>query len=262
MLGRVKLGPLTRLLPAAILAAAIVCAFEAFSGAAGAVDGGGEPATGSPEGTATLVAAPDGGASRADRHRARRFRKLGGFPGTAVDAGVAIDAARPVAVRDGGIFQMAFPRPPPPPPRVIPPPAPPPPPPVPSGPTALPITPDQPFNTCQKIPSGKRVVKANLKPEVELPELVAWISSVTCKAFVLPGHLSSGKKVTFVAQGTMTRDEAYAAFLTALDLNGLTVERGPGFYKIIETSKAKSASVPVYGFDGRPTQPPPKAAKP
>jgi hypothetical protein len=58
----------------------------------------------------------------------------------------------------------------------------------------------------------------------------------------------------------MTRDEAYAAFLSALDTNGLTVTRGPGFYKIIETAKAKSASVPVYGFDGRPT-PPPKPAK-
>ena len=42
----------------------------------------------------------------------------------------------------------------------------------------------------------------NLKPEVELPELVAWISSITCKSFVLPGHLSAGgKKLTFVTQG-------------------------------------------------------------
>jgi hypothetical protein len=199
--------------------------------------------------------------SRADRHKLRRFRKLGGLPGTAADGGVAIDVARPAA-RDAGIFQMAFPRPPTP-PKIVPTPvAPPPPPPAPSGPTALPLTPDQPFNTCQKFPAGKRVIKVNLKPEVELPELIAWISSITCKAFVLPGHLSSGKKVTFVAQGMMTREEAYSAFLIALESNGLTVERGPGFYKIIETSKAKSASVPVYGFDGRPTQSPPKPAKP
>jgi general secretion pathway protein D len=155
---------------------------------------------------------------------------------------------------------MAVPRPPPP-PIVTPPPPPPPPPPTPTGPSALPVTPDQPFNTCQKIPSGKRSVKANLKPEVELPELVAWISSVTCKAFVLPGHLSQGKKVTFIAQGMMTPQEAYAAFLTALDANGLTVEKGPGFYKIIEAAKAKSASVPVYDFDGRPTQVPGKSGK-
>jgi hypothetical protein len=267
----VRLGPLIRLLPAVALAAAVVCALEALSGAAAGTDAGGEPATG-PAGPpappdAAVAPAPgpvpvaDGGTSRTDRHRARRFRRLGGFPGQVLDGGAPVDAARPGSLRDAGILQMAVPRPPPPPPVTPPPPPPPPPAPAPSGPSALPITPDQPFNTCQKIPSGKRSVKANLKPEVELPELVAWISSVTCKAFVLPGHLSSGKKVTFIAQGMMTPQEAYAAFLSALDANGLTVERGTGFYKIIETSKAKSASVPVYDFDGRPTQGP-KSSRP
>jgi len=263
----VKLGPLIRLLPAVALAAAVVCALEALSDAAAGADAGGEPPTGpaGPPGAPDAAVAPapvplpDGGASRADRHRARRFRRLGGFPGQVVDGGAPVDAARPGSLRDAGVIPMAVPRPPPPP--IVTPPPPPPPPPTPTGPSALPVTPDQPFNTCQKIPSGKRSVKANLKPEVELPELVAWISSVTCKAFVLPGHLSQGKKVTFIAQGMMTPQEAYAAFLTALDANGLTVEKGPGFYKIIEASKAKAAAVPVYDFDGRPTQVPPKPGK-
>jgi hypothetical protein len=100
----------------------------------------------------------------------------------------------------------------------------------------------------------------NLKPEVELPELIAWISSITCKSFVLPGHLSSGgKKLTFVTQGLMTREEAYSTFLSALDTVGLTVEKGPGYYKIIETAKAKSSGLPVYGFDGKPAKVPTKA---
>jgi hypothetical protein len=127
--------------------------------------------------------------------------------------------------------------------------------------TSLPIT-DMGFNTCRKIPGGKRVVKVNLKPDVELPELVAWISSITCKSFVVPGHLSAGgKKITFVTQGAMTPKEAYAAFLMALDSIGLTVEQGPGYLKVIETAKAKSSSLPVYGFDGQPTQAPARRAK-
>src|SRR5262245_35646517 len=106
MLGRVKLSPLIRLLPAAALATGLVCALEAFSGAAGADGGAGEPATGSPDAAATAPAgAPDGGASRADRHKLRRFRKAG--PGGAPDGGVPVDAAR-LPVRDGGILQMAF----------------------------------------------------------------------------------------------------------------------------------------------------------
>jgi len=106
-------------------------------------------------------------------------------------------------------------------------------------------------------------VKPNLKPDVELPELVAWISSVTCKSFIVPGHLSGGgKKITFVTTNAMTPHEAYAAFLVALDSIGLTVEHGAGYYKIIETSKAKSGSVPVYGFDGQPTQAPKRSKRP
>jgi len=147
-------------------------------------------------------------------------------------------------------------------PPVAPPPPPPPPPPTPTGPsTSLPVT-ELGFNTCQKVPAGKRVVKVNLKPDVELPELVAWISSITCKSFVLPGHLSAGgKKLTFITQGMLTRDEAYAAFLNALDSVGLAVEKGPGYYKVIEAAKAKSGSLPVYGFDGKPTPTPTKRAK-
>jgi general secretion pathway protein D len=134
-------------------------------------------------------------------------------------------------------------------------PPPPPPPPSPPGPpsTSLPIS-DLGFNTCHKVPAGKRAVKATLKPDIELPELIAWISSITCKSFVLPGTLSAGgKKVTLYTQGMMTPREAYAAFLAALDSIGLTVEQGPGFLRIIETSKAKTGAVPVYGFDGQPT---------
>jgi type II secretory pathway component GspD/PulD (secretin) len=126
-------------------------------------------------------------------------------------------------------------------------------PPAAATPAAPPVT-DLGFNTCQKIPRGKRVVKMNLKPDIELTELIAWISSITCKSFVLPGHLSGGgKKVTIVSQGPMTKDEAFAAFLTALDTLGLTVERGQGYLRIIETAKAKTSSTPVFGFDGQPT---------
>jgi len=111
------------------------------------------------------------------------------------------------------------------------------------------------FNTCKKIPPGKRIVKMNLKPDAELADLIAWISTITCKPFVLPGHLTAaGKKITIVAPNLMTRDEAYASFLNALDSIGLTVERSSGYLRIIETSKAKSASLPVYGFDGQPAK--------
>jgi hypothetical protein len=132
------------------------------------------------------------------------------------------------------------------------PPSPPQPPPVQNSPS--PPT-DIPFNACNRVPAGKRVIKMRLKPDAALPEFVAWISSITCKRFVIPGHISAGgKTLTVVAPGLLTREEAYAAFLNALDLLGLTVEESTSFLRIIETSKAKSSAVPVYGFDGRPAR--------
>ena len=100
---------------------------------------------------------------------------------------------------------------------------------------------------CRKLPAGRRIVKLSLKPETEIGDLVAWISSITCKAFVLPGTISaSSKKVTIFSPQPITTDEAYRLFLGALDSVGLTVYQADGHLRIIETAKVKTAPVPVY----------------
>jgi hypothetical protein len=110
------------------------------------------------------------------------------------------------------------------------------------------LTPD----SCRKFPPGRRIVKLNLKPDTELADLVAWISSITCKQFILPGSIASAsKKVTIFAPQLITPEEAYRLFLDALDSVGLTVEKAGRFMQIIETSKAKSSPIPFYGADGR-----------
>lgn len=109
---------------------------------------------------------------------------------------------------------------------------------------------DKDFNTCKKFPAGKRIVKLNLKPDTELGDLIAWISSITCKQFLLPGTIpANSKKVTVVAPELITPEEAYRLFLGALDSVGLTVEPSGKFLRIIETVKAKTSSVPIYGED-------------
>jgi general secretion pathway protein D len=110
------------------------------------------------------------------------------------------------------------------------------------------IPPD--FNSCKKFPAGKRVVKLNLKPDTELGDLIAWISSITCKQFLLPGTIpSNSKKVTIVAPELITPEEAYRLFLGALDSVGLTVQPSGKVLRIIETVKAKSGPIPLYGED-------------
>ncbi|HXT99499.1 MAG TPA: type II secretion system secretin GspD [Polyangia bacterium] len=105
------------------------------------------------------------------------------------------------------------------------------------------------FNTCKKFPAGKRIVKLNLKPDTELGDLIAWISSITCKQFLLPGTIpANSKKVTIVAPELITPEEAYRLFLVGLDSAGLTVEHTGKFERIVETAKIKTmGGVPVYG---------------
>lgn len=99
------------------------------------------------------------------------------------------------------------------------------------------------FNSCQQFPPNKRIVKLNLKPETELGDLISWISSITCKQFVLPGTIpANSRKVTVVAPQLITPEEAYRLFLAALDSVGLTVQESGKFFRIIETVKVKSSA--------------------
>jgi hypothetical protein len=102
-------------------------------------------------------------------------------------------------------------------------------------------------NSCRRLPPGKAIVKLNLKPDTELGDLVAWIASITCKQFIIPGTIpSDSKKFTIYAPMLITPEEAYRLFLSALDSVGLTVFRTGSFLRIIETAKAKSSPIPFY----------------
>jgi len=101
-------------------------------------------------------------------------------------------------------------------------------------------------DTCRRLPAGTRL-KLTLKPNTELVDLVAWISAITCKQFVIPGTIPpQSKTVTIIAPQMMTPGDAYQLFLGALDSVGLTVYADGDILRVIETSKIKSAPIPVY----------------
>ena len=109
---------------------------------------------------------------------------------------------------------------------------------------------DREFNSCHQFPANKRIVKLNMKPDTELGDLISWISSITCKQFLLPGTIpANSKKVTIIAPQLITPEEAYRLFLAALDSVGLTVQESGKFYRIIETVKARG-NAPLNGPDG------------
>ena len=101
-------------------------------------------------------------------------------------------------------------------------------------------------DSCRRLPAGKRL-KLNLKPNTDLFDLVSWISAITCKHFIVPGTIpSQGKTVTIIAPQPITAAEACDLFLDALDSVGLTVYPSGKVLRVIETSKVKSAPIPLY----------------
>lgn len=108
------------------------------------------------------------------------------------------------------------------------------------------------FNSCRKLPDGKRIVKLNLKPDTELQELVSWISSITCTQFLIPNTaILSGKKITIISPQLITASEAYRLFLAAMESVGLTVEPTDRFLRIVETNRARFTNLPMLGEGDR-----------
>jgi general secretion pathway protein D len=99
------------------------------------------------------------------------------------------------------------------------------------------------FNECRKVPASKRI-KLTLKPDSELADLVGWISSMTCKRFILPSNVRS-QKVTIISPEPVTAAEAYRLFLASLSTMGLTVEATGQFLRIIESNRGKESNVPT-----------------
>jgi hypothetical protein len=90
-----------------------------------------------------------------------------------------------------------------------------------------------------------------LKPDTDIVDLVTWMSSISCRQFVLPATiLATPRKITVIAPQLITLDDAYRLFLSALDSVGLTIQESGRFLRIIETSKAKNSPLPLYGFAG------------
>jgi general secretion pathway protein D len=80
--------------------------------------------------------------------------------------------------------------------------------------------------------------------DADLPDLVRVIGELTGKRFIFGGKVHNIKATVFSPQ-KVTVAEAYQAFLSILDANGLTVVPHGRFYKIIDTPDAK-VSAPVY----------------
>jgi general secretion pathway protein D len=90
--------------------------------------------------------------------------------------------------------------------------------------------------------------------DADLPELVKVIGQLTGKRFIFGGKVRSIKASIYSPQ-KVTVAEAYQAFLSILETNGLTVVPHGRFLKIVETAGVASQSTPMYtAAQGAPSE--------
>lgn len=101
------------------------------------------------------------------------------------------------------------------------------------------------FNECLKVPRNKKV-SFNLEPEATIHDLVAWISSLTCKKFIVGSNIRA-QKATIYSPTPVTPRGAYRAFISALNVMGLTVRPSGKYLKVVQSSTKGLSSVCLPG---------------
>lgn len=87
-------------------------------------------------------------------------------------------------------------------------------------------------------------------PDKEIRDVVTLISKWTGKNFILDSKVRG--KITVLGPSQVTLQEAYHAFLSALEANGLTTVQSGKFIRIIESAEARRAPVETYAGDYAP----------
>ncbi len=91
------------------------------------------------------------------------------------------------------------------------------------------------FNECLLVPPGEKV-RIPLKPDSNIHDVVAWISGMTCRRFIVGSNIRT-QNVTIHSPVPVTPREAYRAFISALNVMGLTIQPSGGYLKIVESRK-------------------------
>ncbi len=87
-------------------------------------------------------------------------------------------------------------------------------------------------------------------PDKDIRDVVTMISKWTGKNFILDSKVRG--KITIIGPSQVSLQEAYQAFLSALEANGLTTIQNGKYIRIIESAEARRAPVKTYAGDYAP----------
>ena len=81
--------------------------------------------------------------------------------------------------------------------------------------------------------------------KAEIVDILEQASRWTCRNFVYTEDVARGK-ITLLSKTPVTADEAYAAFLAALNSNNIAIYPTGRYYKLIRTADSKKNPIPTY----------------
>ncbi len=98
----------------------------------------------------------------------------------------------------------------------------------------------------ENIQQGKELVSIDFPNGVNLSDIIKTVGVWTGKNFVLGQGVSGGVKISIISQEPVTKEEAYQAFLSALNISGYTTVETGKIVKILAISNAKSSNIKTY----------------
>ncbi len=88
--------------------------------------------------------------------------------------------------------------------------------------------------------------------KASIQEVLDQIARIRCMNFILSDQVKGKNDITIVSRTPVTVSAAYAAFLSALEANGMALVPAGAYWKVIERKDAAKAPLPLYdiGKDG------------
>ncbi len=77
-------------------------------------------------------------------------------------------------------------------------------------------------------------------------EVLDQISRIKCMNFILSDAVKGKNDITIVSRSPVTVGQAYAAFLSALEANGMALVPAGAFWKVVERKDSAKTTVPMY----------------
>lgn len=122
--------------------------------------------------------------------------------------------------------------------------APPAPPPAPS--RKLPPQSNDKTSQADSIPHGKELVSIDFPNGANLSDIIKTIGVWTGKNFVLAQGVAGSSRISIISPEPLTKEEAYQAFLSALNISGFTTVETGAVVKILPIANAKSSNIKTY----------------